>query len=767
MFKSNSRKCDLIILLIVVAFACFVSTNGTGEGILNMLDHKFPFSFSHLLINQLFLWNDSIFLGFNQAMSLTLNLPYTAIFALLEKTGINYVTLNRIEYVLAIFTNIYFTYLYLTVIFLRKLNLGDKILLLLASTFFTTNVLFYALFVSGLSQQIFAFSFIGLSLYSTIKFLNTNNPLYLLLILISVIFIGSYNYPFALLALFVYVVGILSYNLLSIRKRVLTVLIFLIFWALLNSYWLVPLGYSIFISPSYNLKVVTDSNAGLSYIMMVLKDTFRLKDLLQLSQNMQATMNTTGLHWFFMKYFDNIVVQTILYIPTFTVLTVFLLNRKKFRNHDPSINLTLLVYVFIGILFLAKGLSGPFGSSYQTLFDSSTIFKMFRNSQKWMVIVYFEVVVLMSYLLIAHKNRLIKILLIVFLLVTLFPWFRGGISGGLHAYKVPYYYFEFQSSFKNVSNLSNNRALILDSVVSCTEYNFGTSPNNSTNIVKFISPIPIVDLFSNGSGMGFDYLGYLFGNLKHDDTDLSLFQEAGITHLYHQKDLKEVGYYNYSDKYFTKLTFGNLDVYSLKNAYKVPHIDITALTGSPSVKYTKINPSHYKVDIQGVDGNFNLNFLYTFDNNWKLYLEPYSVNSCKTYNEYLLDTNTGKPSDFGTEYVSECLTNDGSNNSIGEYTLYLPKKGKLIENHSILNKYANSWNINIGDVRSNYSNEYFSVNTDGTINLSFDLLFIPQIYYNWSLMFSLMLFLVIFLLIVLYPLKKSISGMRSINKKTT
>lgn len=736
-------------MLLVIAFACFVTVNGVGDGILNMVDHKFPFSFSDLLMNQLYLWNDRIFLGFNQGTSLTLNLPYTALFALIERTGLNYVVINRVEYILALFANIYFTYLYLTAIFSHKLNFGNKIILLLAATFFTTNILFHAFFVTGLSPLIFSLSFIGLSLYSSIKLHSTKNPLFFLLLIVSMIFIGSYNYPYALLALITYALGIFSYNAISVKKRILSIIVFLFLWSLLNSYWLIPLFYSTFISPSFNVKDVVVNDSNYSYTLVLLKDTFRLTNLFQLSQNMYQTMRLTGLKSFIMRYYYNTLVQIILYIPLFSIFITFLLNKKESNRKLFNVDITFLVYVLIVALFLAKGLAEPFGNIYDNLFSSNLVFLMFRNPQKWMLISYFIVVVIMAYLLIIHENKLVKKLIFLFLIISIIPWLSGDTSGGLKAYNVPSYYFDFKKSYDFLPNLSNDRALILQNPEDTyTPYVFRNEIYNSSNIVKFLSPIPIVDLFSNGNGLGYCYLENLYQNLKRDDTDISVFQESGVTHLYHQRDLKEVENYKYTEKYFTKSSFGNFDVYQLKNEYQVPHINVTTSFGAPRIEYVKINPTHYKISIQNIRKDFRINFLYTFDNNWGLYLTPYVNNPCVIFNESKLDIKTSKPSESGTGVVKECLIDSKNIGHNATDLLKIPDEYIQVGNHAIVNKYANSWLVDSAEITSNHTSGYYVKNADGSINLNFDLFFTPQIYFNRSLIFSLSLLVALFVVTI-------------------
>lgn len=173
MRKFINERFDYLIPVLVLFFAVFSIWHDVGPGILNYIDHQFPFDFSKLLNNQVYVWNDSIYLGYNQSLGQTMNLSYTALFSFIQSVISNYIIINRIEYILAIFCNIYFTYLFLTSIFSKQLKNLEKIGVLLCSSFFISNILSASLFFGAIPQQIFAFSFIPLSLYGIKKYVLT------------------------------------------------------------------------------------------------------------------------------------------------------------------------------------------------------------------------------------------------------------------------------------------------------------------------------------------------------------------------------------------------------------------------------------------------------------------------------------------------------------------------------------------------------------------------------------------------------------------
>ena len=84
MFKFIIKKIDFAIPLLVMGFSIYVIYHNVGSGIINYVDHQFPFDFKELLRKQLFTWNDRIYLGFDQSLSILSNLSYTILFSFIQ-----------------------------------------------------------------------------------------------------------------------------------------------------------------------------------------------------------------------------------------------------------------------------------------------------------------------------------------------------------------------------------------------------------------------------------------------------------------------------------------------------------------------------------------------------------------------------------------------------------------------------------------------------------------------------------------------------------
>jgi len=725
MYKFLVKKIDFLIPLIVIAFAFFIAYHNVGSGIINYIDHNFPFYFSDYLHKLFFTWSDWIYLGSNQSTSLTNGISYYLIFYLFERLGCNYVLINRLEYVISIFFIIYFTYLFLHSLFKEKVSILHKFSLVLVSTFFLTNLSATGLFTDGLSQAVFAMSGIPLVLYSLRKYGLTNRKIFLLLMTMGSLIITSFNLPYSVIFMVAVLLLALSFNDIRFKQKIKNYFLFLIIWLLVNSFWILPMFYSIFIAPPYQLKEVIDNVTALRSVMDLTAIRYTLDYLLGLTINLdiikiQNADYSTILNFFSGKWF--ILLSFITVIGVF--LRHFILKKEK---NTPPISPLFLIGTFLFFLFFAKGLNQPFGNLYSCLFDKTTFFKMFRDSLKWMSIPFFAMTILMAYILTDHSKKWLKGIVVLYLLVNLFPWVYNGLAGSLRAYNIPGYYFDLRDYYMNIPDATNKRAFILDSVVAPTSFDFDIKTNDkknlSNNILKFISPIPTVDLFSNGGGISSDYIQNIFKHLTKTDNDLAAFKALGITHVYQQHDFVKASTYDYTDAYFDKKTFGKIDVYEIKKDDTLPKVQLIGTKENATLGFMKINPTKYKLFIKNIKLNTDLKFLYTIDQNWKLYEDRHTSDLLCTPVESYKSVKT-------TECKGEQKFFEG------EELSYLYKKPIFDDTHQLVSDYANQWTIDPDYIKQHFSKDYYKENPDGSINIELTLYFKPQSYFYLGLLIS-------------------------------
>jgi hypothetical protein len=740
MYKFITKKFDYLIPLLIAVFSFFVAYHNTGTGIINYVDHKFPFDFGKLFSNQIYTWNDNIYLGFNQSLSLLLNLSYTSLFTLIQKIISDYIIVNRLEYALAIFCNFYFTYLFITSIFLEKLSKKQKMLVLLCCSFFFTNVLSSALYYMGISQQIFAFSFVPLSLYGIRKYFLTKKKSYLFLAIFSCFFIASVNLPYSFLAVIAVMLVILSFNDLGSKVKIKVVLLFGVLFVSLNAYWLIPFGYSTAIAPPPSYFKTIDSSENKNVFDDYLELTsgrYSLDQLFKLAPNFSLIKTQNGDNSLFVYYLGSSYIIFLSYLAAILVLGYSLYSKKQ--KNKILLNSLPLVIFFLFFIFLAKGQNEPLANLYPFLLEKTVFFKMFRDPLKWMIVPYLIFIILSANLLVNARSKIIKTIVILFFVSYLFPWTYKGLMERLRAYDVPNYYFQLADSYRKVQGISDKRAVILDSSVGYTSYKFDTKNLKpiSSNILKSISPLPVVDLFSNGGGLAFDYLNVFFGNLKKTDEDLYAFQKIGATHIYHQKDINNPSTYKYTSKYFNKTNFGKLDVYEIKKEYILPKIFLSGTEEQAEVIFSKVNPTKYAIRINNLKGKTYLNFLYTFDQNWEIYPKKFNQSSdCTVIQESSITDKNNAIDNYGENNTTskECAIQEKFYQ--GDELGYLRNKGVFTDGHVLLNKLFNKWTIDPEYIKQNFSKEYYSENPDGSINVDLKLYFKPQSYFYLGLIIS-------------------------------
>ena len=753
MFRSLAKKIDYIIPLLILAFATLVAYHGVGEGIINYIDHNFPFNITNHLKKLLFVWNDYIYLGFNQATNLLSNISYYIIFYFFEAIGFDYVLINRLEHIIPIFCIIYFTYLFLVSLFPAHLPPQKKLLLILPATFFLTNTMSLGLFTMGLTPQILAFSGIPLVLFAIRKYALTQKKKYLLLLVAGAFIITNFNLPYSCLSMLSAIIFTLLFTDIEIKSKLKITGTFLLLWGGINFYWLLPRFYSLFIAPPYNLFESINNADGHISLLELVSPRYTLDHLLQLTIDLQMILMQNSAT--IIKYLASpwVIIVSGCAVPIIFIEHIFFNKRKGFSM---AIRPTSLILIFLIFVFLAKGLSKPFGEIYQFLFDNSMLFKMFRDSMKWMLIPILVFIILASQILVQPRNRATQSILVLFFIVYLLPW-NFNLFGRLKSYEVPNYYFSFMETYQKGLNNSNKRAIILDSKVGATRFEFDIDNENkknlSNNILKFISPVPVVDLFSNGGGLSFNYIERTLLNLEKNDSDLITFQKMGATHIFKQNDTDSKDQYHYTDEFFEKETYGKLDVYKIRPEFVLPKLFLSGAGKNSLLSFKKINPVKYKISFKNISKKnlVILSFLYTYDENWKLYLDrPNLLENCEII---------GKPKQvrIADSYSSTSIWFKGSSSFPGYLILkpglteecrkeqrffegeeisYLTHKPIFDKSHKIINNYSNSWTIDAEHIKANYPKEFYKEYPDGTLDIAFILYFKAQSYFFIGLIIS-------------------------------
>jgi hypothetical protein len=169
------------------------------------------------------------------------------------------------------------------------------------------------------------------------------------------------------------------------------------------------------------------------------------------------------------------------------------------------------------------------------------------------------------------------------------------------------------------------------------------------------------------------------------------------------------------DKKFENKSF---ILYSLKKDELVRRVYVE----DGSLIFQKNNDTKYSMNIK-IDKKTKLNFIETFNKNWMLYLNPISG-----------DDKCVPIVQDSDHFSSECVSD--KNVFSLDWATYFFKKAVFNDKHNLVYDYANQWTIDPDYIKQNFPKEYYTENSDGSINVEMTLYFKPQSYYYLGLLIS-------------------------------
>ncbi|MCX6781632.1 MAG: alpha-(1-_3)-arabinofuranosyltransferase family protein [Candidatus Magasanikbacteria bacterium] len=145
--------------------------------------------------------------------------------------------------------------------------------------------------------------------------------------------------------------------------------------------------------------------------------------------------------------------------------------------------------------------------------------------------------------------------------------------------------------------------------------------------------------------------------------------------------------------------------------------NLTEPIKTPQLEYKQINPTKYIVNVHGASESFPLIFSESFHPGWKIYIQP-----------ALATQGTGK---FISENNQGTIQNENLNG--GKFYDVLFRKPVLDEKHLLINGFANSWWIDVGELEKQGK---IAKNVDGTYDFSVYIEFEPQKFFYIGLVIS-------------------------------
>jgi len=449
------------------------------------------------------------------------------------------------------------------------------------------------------------------------------------------------------------------------------------------------------------------------------------------------------------KYYINGVAQSL-----FILLSIFLLLCLIKLYKQRSI-LILLIMTLLGI-FISKGPKQPISWLFMWFYNNIYGFQIFRRpvSKYYGIFVLFYII--LSIIGIADITRKLSykklILLTIIPLIVACGYFVFIFTKNnyLVPFNIPKYYYQAQN-FLSKENV--NKILILPSLFGL-QPSYNKSINNlyASDFLTYIWKYSLISPdISNTSPeephrMLINKLMLLIRNKK---SFCDLTKQIGISHIMVRQDLSDEAVI--ADKpqvlidmldmnkaieekrEFKSKEYKGFIIYQLKKDCRSDIIQISK-ANTAKIDYSIINPIKIKINIMGLKAADQLIYLSNFRSSWKLYFNQISP--------YFISSN----------YINRNFYSDKKRFFEGDEIALIWKNAYPEKYHTIKNGYANGWKIDPSYIKATYSDKYYRLNPDGSINIQLTLYYQIQSYFYLGIL----LFICILIFIISVLVKKII-----------
>jgi hypothetical protein len=409
-----------------------------------------------------------------------------------------------------------------------------------------------------------------------------------------------------------------------------------------------------------------------------------------------------------------------------TIISFFSILLVK-KERKKSIKLNILIFFTITLLgiFLSKQVGAPFSEAYPFLFKFFPGFNAFREATKFFIITTLGISVLLTYSIskISKYISIKKNLQLLFLGLILFLCLFSTIPLLTGEIKTMFVEKEINTDYlilRDYITEQDTYFRILWVPVS-QKIRFYSNLNPNIDLVEIgayklqnkLTGKPISTNFSNSADYYFEHIFNKQNSKKNlemmsvkyiilpvDETDINPFKDYNSREYYLEK-LKDINYLNKID-----LNTKDLIVFENKNYKSLFFIENTKK--AEKIDFNFIYPYQYKIKLSNLDSNIEFTFSQTYNKYWKLSLGQFN------WVNVLLEKNYFLPSEF--HYKNDAM--------------------------------LNSFIIDPEYIKQNYSEEYYTINPDGSIDIELTLYFMPQSYFYLGIIISsITLFLCLFYLL--------------------
>ncbi len=459
----------------------------------------------------------------------------------------------------------------------------------------------------------------------------------------------------------------------------------------------------------------------------------------------------------FNNYYDKTYIFNVVFI---FVLFIGLLYFRKYSNKKNQIIFIFLFISFLISLFLFTVNIGPLKDLF-TYLRYVPGFIMFRNFYDKFAIGYILIYsLLITYsLLIVHLKFNIKFWLVfgIFSLAIFFNFLpiKQTINSPLWKTKSIYRVINIPNEYLETMKFVNSEIPSTNTILSVP---FGASiytvikEDKSNNVYVGASPVRIFSGVNDISGhYSFNFsdqantIDAVFVDREFEKLKKILF-EYNINYILVTKNLPEevkrakwlydeqmlsVQNQEFINGIANKKIYTsdnkNYEIYDLKNK--------NTILSSKNITYQKVSPVKYRFFIRNINSQ-NLDFHDTYHGDWKIFIQKNpNLNWCK--NKKFLKSDVVECQEAKKLFEINDLK-------------YFFEKPVFDDKHSTVFGYGNRWSINNKEISTNYNQDFYVKNKDGSIDAEFVLYFKPQTYFYYGFIFS----FVVYLLGAIYVIKK-------------
>lgn len=393
----------------------------------------------------------------------------------------------------------------------------------------------------------------------------------------------------------------------------------------------------------------------------------------------------------------------------------------------------IILGIFAVSVFFAKGGQAPAGEIFIYLYNHVPFFSVFRTPDiRFGFIMVLCLAILLAVLAKQFKTYVLRFSLFIFTLLQAWPFFSGIAVRGEN---VPGKYFDrvvhIPADYSELAQFINANGDSLSYVLPIPAVEYGHYRiDQGENLVG-------QDMLSKLIEMPFLYTsssGGVSTNTYQSVKDILDRQEYGrllkfpIEYVVIRTDIDCSGCDYSEDKLaqISSLVFQNATfrLYLLNN--------YSTIIKGQNVKAYKVSPVQYAIQLKGVRADSEINFLQSYNENWRLFLVPRGDLGCDSSGGCAHGRSIFKVSDFNLFSASQ-LGADSHKSKIG---------------------YENTWVLSKDEVELVAKNGEVVKNVDGSIDFSAVLIYYPQLSYILAGLASLFAFLVLLMAIIFVPTKE-------------